>query len=207
MSNYLLNGNCHNAYTTKPTPSRDNVAERIIFSARDIRRHYVGTDRRRAFTACGKTLDVVIVRSPPFSLADDEGSVQLLDFTTAEILLPQGGIRMTVWRGLSAACFMRADVRPVAPRPPALEEEPEAQQPSARLPQTGNRVPQTKSAGERSSTDLPSKARRAYRAITVLAGPIVAACETELEKQSGTRTIYKQGCDSARRQKIAMNSS
>jgi len=37
-------------------------------------------------TGCGKTLDTVILRSPPFLLADDEGSLQLLDFTTAEIL-------------------------------------------------------------------------------------------------------------------------
>jgi hypothetical protein len=56
-----------------------------------------------AKTGCGKTRETVILRSPPFLLADDEGSAQLLDLTTAGILLPQGGIRMTAWGPFPAA--------------------------------------------------------------------------------------------------------
>jgi hypothetical protein len=40
----------------------------------------------RVYTGCGKTLQAVILRSPPFLLADDEGPPQLPDFKTAEIL-------------------------------------------------------------------------------------------------------------------------
>jgi hypothetical protein len=44
-------------------------------------------DKCLCSAACGKTPLTVILRGPPFLLADEEGSPQFVEKTTAEILL------------------------------------------------------------------------------------------------------------------------
>jgi hypothetical protein len=72
----------------------------------------------RVKQAAEKPLEAVILRSPPFLLADDEGSRIVLKILRARFL---ASLRMTAWKRFSAAC--KTPPCPVAPRKTAESHE------------------------------------------------------------------------------------